>query len=59
MIGLYRISAFVLQCISADFIQQTDIATFLTMVEQDTATFFCDMLQRSFQLKTAVAAQAE
>ena len=59
IVRLYRVVAFILQGIGPDFVQQTDIASFLTMVKQDPTPLFRDLRQRGFQLKTAVAAQAE
>ncbi len=59
VVSFDRIVAFILQRIGANFIQQADIAAFLTMIEQNAAPLFRNGVQRRFQLEAAVAAQAE
>ena len=59
MVRFDGIVTLILQRVGADFIQQADIASFLTVIQQNATSFLCDMRKGSFKLKTAVAAQAE
>jgi hypothetical protein len=59
MVGFDGIIALILQRVGADFIQQTDIASFLAVIQQHATSFLCDMRKSGFELETAVTAQAE
>ena len=59
MVGFDGVIALILQRIGADLIQQADVTSFLTMVEQNTASFFSDMRKRRFQLKATITTQTE
>ena len=56
-IRLDRIQAFVLQTVGADFVGQTDTASFLTQIQHNTLVHLADFLQRGFELVAAVTAQ--
>ena len=53
------IGAAILQVVGADLVHQTDATAFLAQVQQRATTFVGDGLERGFQLKAAVTAQAE
>ena len=57
-VRLNGIKALILQCISTDFISQTNTTALLTHVNNCTAAFLFNHLQSSCQLVAAVAAQA-
>jgi hypothetical protein len=59
MVGFHGVIALILQRIGANFIQQANVAAFLTMVQQDTAPLFGNMRQRRFELKTAITTQTK
>jgi len=59
MVGFYGIKALVLERVSANFIQQTNVTPLLTMIQEDPASLFSDVGEGGLKLKTAVAAQAE
>ena len=57
-ISLYSIKALILQCISTDFVGQTNATALLTHVNNSAAAFLFNHLQSGCQLVAAVAAQA-
>ncbi|CSG35430.1 Uncharacterised protein [Shigella sonnei] len=59
MVSLYGIVTLILQCVSADFIQQTNVTTFLTVIQQNTTAFLGNLRQCRFELEATIAAQAE
>ena len=59
MVSFNGIITLVLQRVGADFIEQADIASFLTMIKQDTAPFFSNMGESRFELEAAIATQAK
>ena len=42
----------------SDFIQQTNVTTFLTVIEQNTTAFLGNLRQCRFELEATIAAQA-
>ena len=49
--------ALILERVGPDFLGETDSAAFLRQVDQDTASFAADLIERHMQLVAAVAAQ--
>ena len=58
-IGLNRISAFILQFVGADLVQQTNTPPFLTEIKQRAAPLGGNLLQRGLELRATVTAHAE
>ena len=57
-VSLYGIKALVLQCVSTDFVGQTNATALLTHINNSAAAFLFNHLQCGCQLIAAVAAQA-
>ena len=57
-VSLYSIQALILQCVSTDFISQTNTTALLTHINDSAAAFLFNHLQSSCQLVAAVTAQA-
>ena len=57
-VSLYGIKALILQCVSTDFVGQTNATALLTHINNSAAAFLFNHLQCGCQLIAAVAAQA-
>ena len=57
-VRVYRIQPFLLQQIRAELVAQTDTATLLSKIEQDTSAVLREDAQAAAQLFTAIAAEA-
>ncbi len=58
-VGLHGVRTAVLQMIGLDLVAKADIATFLPQIQNHAAACGCDAPHRFFQLRSAIAAQAE
>src|SRR5579885_3738687 len=58
LVRLDRIGAGVLQFVGAQFVQQTDAAPFLMLVDEQSASFPGNPLQGNLELRAAIATQA-
>ena len=58
LVGFHGIGALVLEFVGAQLVQQPDAAPFLVLVDEQAAALLGDALERQFQLRAAVAAQA-
>jgi len=56
-VRLDRIRALILQCVSANLVDDPDTAAFLVLVDYDSKTFLLNHFQRQLELRTAVALQ--
>src|SRR3546814_8995010 len=56
---IYGVGAQVLQFIRADLVAEADTAALLAQIQNCTAAFLCNLLQRRIQLRAAIAAQRE
>jgi len=58
LIGLDCIGALILQFVRAQFVEQTNAATLLVLVDQQAAALSRDRVERELELRAAVATQA-
>lgn len=59
MIRFNGIITTVLQRVSADFVEQANVASFLTVIKQNATPFFSNVGEGRFKLETAIATQAK
>ena len=57
-VRFHGVGAAVLQLIGAEFVEQSNAAPFLMLVDQQAAAFFGNQVERELQLRAAVAAEA-